>query len=97
MACVQALTCLHNPVLMRTFSRNYSFNSVYGLFPFSTPEATRKNLTDLEKQGKVRVEDYDFKRPSEGPIPKVLNTFTAIKHVFNDTTKYKVPYGPDMR
>ncbi|KAF8751809.1 heme peroxidase [Rhizoctonia solani] len=42
-------------------------------------------------------DQYDFKRPSEAPIPKPLNNFTAIKHVSNDIVKYKVPYGPDMK
>jgi linoleate 10R-lipoxygenase len=82
---------------MRGLPRHYTLNSVYGLFPFSTPEATKQNLTELEKKGKVRLADYDFKRPGEGPIPKPLNTFTGIKHAFNDITKFKVPYGPDVK
>ncbi|KAG8753435.1 hypothetical protein FRC11_007438 [Ceratobasidium sp. 423] len=79
-------------LLMRTFPRHYTYNSVYGLFPFFTPETTKQNLTKLEK-----ADQYDFTRPSETPIPKPLNNFTAIKHVSNEVTKYKVPYGPDLR
>ncbi|CCO35794.1 hypothetical protein BN14_09914 [Rhizoctonia solani AG-1 IB] len=79
-------------VLLRTLPRHYTYNSTYGLFPFFTPETTKQNLTKLKI-----ADQYDFKRPSEAPIPKPLNNFTAIKHVSNDVTKYKVPYGPDMR
>jgi hypothetical protein len=35
-------------LLLRHLPNNYSYNSVYGLFPFFTPEAMRKSL---EKQG----------------------------------------------
>ncbi|MCV2423659.1 hypothetical protein LNV47_24045 [Paucibacter sp. DJ4R-1] len=79
-------------LLLRTLPRHYNYNSVHGLFPFFTPESTKENLTKL---GLANL--YDFNRPNEAPIPKPLNNFTAIKHVSNDITKYKVPYGPDMR
>ncbi|KAJ1305568.1 hypothetical protein OPQ81_000568 [Rhizoctonia solani] len=78
-------------LLMRTFPRHYTYNSVYGLFPFFTPETTKKNLTKLQL-----VDQYNFARPHETRIPKPLNDFTAIKYVSNEITKYKVPYGPDM-
>ncbi|KAF8666942.1 heme peroxidase [Rhizoctonia solani] len=79
-------------LLLRTLPRHYTYNSAYGLFPFFTPETTKQNLTKLKV-----ADQYDFKRPSEAPIPKPLNNFTAIKHVSNDIVKYKVPYGPDMK
>ncbi|CAE6450365.1 unnamed protein product [Rhizoctonia solani] len=79
-------------LLMRTFPRHYTYNSAYGLFPFFTPETTKQNLTKLKL-----VDQYDFARPHEAPIPKPLNNFTAINYVSNEITKYKVPYGPDMR
>ncbi|KDN41575.1 hypothetical protein RSAG8_07376, partial [Rhizoctonia solani AG-8 WAC10335] len=79
-------------LLMRTFPRHYTYNSAYSLFPFFTPETTKQNLTKLKL-----ADQYDFARPRETPIPKPLNNFTAIKYVSNEITKYKVPYGPDMR
>ncbi|CAE6433839.1 unnamed protein product [Rhizoctonia solani] len=79
-------------LLMRTLPRHYTYNSVYGLFPFFTPETTKQNLIKLRL-----VDHYDFTRPHETPIPKPLNNFTAIKYVSTEINKYKVPYGPDMR
>lgn len=35
---------------------------------------------------------YTFTRPVTSPVPKVLNTFTGIKTVFNDPTRFKAPY-----
>ena len=35
---------------------------------------------------------YTFTRPVASPVPKVLNTFTAIKAVFNDPARFKAPY-----
>lgn len=40
---------------------------------------------------------YSFDRPKALPVPKVLNSLTGIRHVFNDFRKFKVTYGTDMR
>jgi hypothetical protein len=45
----------------------------------------------LTKQG--IASSYTFTRPVPVSVPKVLNTFTAIKTVFNDPQSFKVPYG----
>jgi len=47
----------------------------------------------LTKQG--IVERYTFDRPVAAPEPKVLNTFTGIKHVFNDPLRFPTVY--DMK
>lgn len=47
----------------------------------------------LTKQG--IASNYTFTRPVTAPIPKVLNTFTGIKYVFNDPTKFHTVY--DMK
>ena len=52
---------------------------------------THENLTKLGLAA-----SYDFTRPTPLHPVKTLNTFTGIKHVFNDPAKYKVIYGPDM-
>jgi linoleate 10R-lipoxygenase len=35
---------------------------------------------------------YTFDRPITSPIPKVLNTFTGIKYVFNDPLRFHNVY-----
>lgn len=64
---------------------------MYGLFPFFIPEVTHQNLTKLGI-----VDKYDFARPVAQPIPKVLNTLTGIRYVFNDSTKFNQTYKADM-
>jgi hypothetical protein len=38
------------------------------------------------------AEQYTFDRPSAPPECKILNTFTGIKYVFGDPTRFKVIY-----
>lgn len=35
---------------------------------------------------------YKYDRPAAAPIPKVLNTFTGIKYVFNDPQRFHTIY-----
>ncbi|KAF8662084.1 hypothetical protein AX16_001194 [Volvariella volvacea WC 439] len=77
-------------LLMRHLPRHYPFNSVYGCFPFFTPQKMKDSLT---RQG--IAERYSYTRPITARIPKVLNTFTGIKYVFNDPSRFNVVY--DMK
>ena len=79
-------------MLFRHLPRHYPANSVYALFPFMTPKSSMNNLGSLGIAKK-----YNFDRPKPSPIPKVVDTIAAIRHVFDDPTKYWTPYGPDMR
>ncbi|KAJ6476780.1 heme peroxidase [Mycena vitilis] len=74
-------------LLMRHLPRHYPYNSVYGCFPFFTPTKMKKSLT---AQGIAA--NYTFDRPSPAPVPKVLNTFTGIKYVFNDSARFHTVY-----
>lgn len=38
---------------------------------------------------------YTFGRPTAAPVPKVLNTFAAINHVFSSPAKFHTVY--DMK
>ncbi|KAF4623505.1 hypothetical protein D9613_002388 [Agrocybe pediades] len=74
-------------LLMRHLPRHYPWNSVYSLYPFFTPAHMKKSLT---KQG---IQDkYTFDLPIPQPVPKILNTLTGIRNVFNDSTKFNVIY-----
>lgn len=46
--------------------------------------------SSLTSQG--LAQKYTFEHPAVLPIPKVLNTFTGIKAVFSDPTRFKVIY-----
>ncbi|TFK63860.1 heme peroxidase [Pluteus cervinus] len=74
-------------LLSRHLPRYYPYNSVYTCFPFFTPQKMKDSLT---KQGTVA--QYTFNRPATAVVPKVLNTFTAIKTVFNASTKFHTVY-----
>ncbi|KAG6810880.1 hypothetical protein H0H92_009972 [Tricholoma furcatifolium] len=52
-------------------------------FPWHMQESLHRRK--LEKK-------YTFEHPKIQPIPKILNTFTGIKTVFNDPSRFKVVY-----
>ncbi|GJJ14559.1 hypothetical protein Clacol_008824 [Clathrus columnatus] len=79
-------------LLFRHLPRHYPADSVYALFPLFTPEITKGNLTKLGI-----VDKYTFNRPVPQPIPKIVDTISGIRYVFNDNNKFKVTYGTDMK
>ncbi|KAL5536114.1 hypothetical protein ACEPAF_4219 [Sanghuangporus sanghuang] len=78
-------------LLMRHLPRHYPADNVYGLFPFFVPDVTKQNLKKLGIADK-----YKYNRPVATPAPKVLNTLTGIRYVFNDFKKFKQIYTADM-
>jgi len=77
-------------LLSRHLPRHYPFNSTYTCFPFFTPQKMEASLTVQNI-----VKRYTFTRPKAAPVPKVLNTFAGIKHVFDDPANFKTVY--DMK
>ncbi|KAJ7079447.1 heme peroxidase [Mycena belliarum] len=77
-------------LLMRHLPRHYLPTSVYGCFPFFTPEQMKKSLTT---QGIAA--QYTFQRPVPVPQVKVLHTFTGIKYVFDNPERFHNVY--DMK
>ncbi|KAJ7469076.1 heme peroxidase [Mycena latifolia] len=75
-------------LLMRHLPRHYLPTSVYGCFPFFTPEKMKQSLTT---QG--IADQYTFQRPVPVPEVKVLNTFTGIKYVFDDPFRFHNVYN----
>ncbi|KAG5638617.1 hypothetical protein H0H81_011507 [Sphagnurus paluster] len=74
-------------LLIRHLPRHYPFDSVYSLFPFFTPPKMKTSLTKQKLQAR-----YNFERPVPIPQAKILNTFTGIKYVFSDPSRFKVIY-----
>ncbi|KAJ7803765.1 heme peroxidase [Mycena olivaceomarginata] len=64
-------------LLMRHLPRHYPYNSVYGCFPFFTPQKMKDSLTKARYRRQLHL------RPPgvPAPQPKVLSTFTGIKYV----------------
>lgn len=75
------------PFLPFIYRFPYIQNSTYGCFPFFTPKKMQESLT---RQGIAN--QYTFTRPVATCVPKVLNTFTGIKYVFNDPARFKTVY-----
>ena len=79
-------------LLLRHLPRHYPANSVYSLFPFFTPETSKKILKSLGV-----LEKYETTRPKKViPVPKSVNTLKGIDYVFSQPEKFKVTYTPDM-
>ncbi|PIL31281.1 cytochrome P450 [Ganoderma sinense ZZ0214-1] len=66
-------------LLFRHLPRHYPADSVYGLFPFFTPEVTKKNLTKLHL-----VDQYQFGRPVTKPVDKVVDTVADISKILKN-------------
>jgi hypothetical protein len=73
-------------LLIRAFPGWYRANSVYALFPFTTPD---KNQEIFTKQG--HVDDYSYDKPSFGGPPIPVITWKGVTDVLTDQTKFKVP------
>lgn len=80
-------------MLLRNLPNNYTYNSVYGLFPFSTPDACRSALSGAAAGNGV---DYVYERPVPRPI-KTVDNLDAIRAVLGDPTKFASPYGDDLK
>ena len=59
-------------------------NSVYGLFPFFTPQTTAHNLRKLGI-----VQSYTLERPVARPVEKVVETVKEIDAILKNGTAYK--------
>ncbi|KAF5376137.1 hypothetical protein D9615_007704 [Tricholomella constricta] len=71
-------------LLERHLPRNYPYDNVYSLFPFTCP-ATSKHILGSQP-------DMTFDRPKVHKV-QVLETRQAISHVFNDPETYPTMYA----
>lgn len=77
---------------MRAFPTSYTPNSIYALFPFSTPPTTRASLVKFGK-----LDQYDFSAPSSAPPIKSVRTYAACIEVLGDSKRFGVYYGPAIQ
>ncbi|KPV77817.1 uncharacterized protein RHOBADRAFT_41815 [Rhodotorula graminis WP1] len=79
-------------LLMRHFSAHFTYNSIYALFPFSTPHTTKANLEHLGI-----ASEYDYRRPSTPPAWKRLTSYADLKQVLDDKgQRLSSVYGPAL-
>ncbi|KAI9928451.1 hypothetical protein MW887_002496 [Aspergillus wentii] len=75
-------------LLMRAFPGWYRPNSVYALYPFTTPDG---NLEIFEKTNKAKY--LDFTKPSFVGLPVAVTTWKGVVDVLNDQQRFHVPWG----
>ncbi|TFK37629.1 heme peroxidase [Crucibulum laeve] len=78
-------------VLQRALPRQYPYNNIYTLFPFSTPVKTVELLSSP-----IQKASYDFGRPQLSRI-HTLETTHAISSVFNNPEAYPTVYGRSLK
>ncbi|KAF8623795.1 hypothetical protein AX17_007298 [Amanita inopinata Kibby_2008] len=81
-------------LLQRTLPHRYTYDNVYGLFPFSVPPASKQSVKKMVP-GDNLVKKYTFDRPIESNV-KVLRTIKAISEVFNRPKEFPSPYKTDL-
>ncbi|KAF4332293.1 Psi-producing oxygenase A [Fusarium beomiforme] len=75
-------------LLMRAFPGWYRANSVYALYPFTTPEA---NFEAFMKLG--TSQDFDFNKPSFIGPPTPITSWQGVVDVLSDQEHFHVPWG----
>jgi hypothetical protein len=72
-------------LLTRAFPGFYRPNSVYALYPLTTPD---KNKSIFKDQG--RIKDFTYDEPVYIAPPVPVSSWQAVTDVLNDQTKFKV-------
>ncbi|RKK92075.1 Psi-producing oxygenase A [Fusarium oxysporum] len=79
-------------LLMRAFPGWYRANSVYALYPFTTPEA---NFEVFKKLG--TSQDFDFNKPSFIGPPTPITSWQGVVDVLSDQEHFHVPCEISLR
>lgn len=75
-------------LLMRAFPGWYRNNSVYAMYPFSTPDKTREIF---HKNGLPHGIDLSYKKPEFLPPPVPVMSYKSVINILNDQQRFKVP------
>ncbi|KAL5361997.1 heme peroxidase [Aspergillus floccosus] len=76
-------------LLMRAFPGYYPPNSVYALYPFTTPQQVQEVF---EKQGVSG--DLDYTRPPFRAPVTAITSWQGVTQVLSDQKHFHVPWGP---
>ncbi|KAG9014307.1 hypothetical protein FRB90_005401 [Tulasnella sp. 427] len=79
-------------ILLRNLPGNYTYNGVYGLFPFYTPKTMVSILSNL------RIKElYDYVRPGPETPFVTVNSYAGVNQVLFDYKSFKVTYERTMK
>ncbi|KAE8166073.1 heme peroxidase [Aspergillus tamarii] len=76
-------------LLLRAFPGWYTPNSVYTLYPFTTPEQNQKTFEKCKT-----ANDLEFVRPKCESQPTTMTSWQGVTQVLNDQKTFRVPWGP---
>lgn len=79
-------------LLLRNLPSNYTYNSIYGLFPFYTPKTMSSAL-----QGLGLASQYALARPMKTPNAVSVDTFAGVTAVLKDYRTFNVVYEDAIR
>lgn len=79
-------------LLLRNLPSNYSYNSIYGLFPFYTPKTMSSALQDLRL-----ASQYALDRPMKTPDVISVDTWAGVTSVLADYKSFNTVYGDATR
>jgi hypothetical protein len=78
---------------MKAFPGWYEYNSIYAMYPFSTPEKTKDMLTKIKT-----VSSFSFAPPKKPGRPMgFVTTYDACIKVLNDRENFKMGWGPGIK
>ncbi|ROV93831.1 hypothetical protein VMCG_08781 [Cytospora schulzeri] len=77
-------------LLMRAFPGWYRANSIYALYPFSTPDKMREIFAKHGTPNRIPL-DYDPPVFINAPFP--VTTWKGVVDVLHDQQRFKVPWG----
>ena len=84
-------------LLMRAFPLWYEFNSIYAMFPFTTPDKTREVLTKAKTLSTYSFELPKQRLPSIAPPMKSVSSYKACRQILEDPENWKVIWGPTIK
>jgi hypothetical protein len=74
---------------MRTFPRQYTYNSTYALFPFSTPSTTNGILSRLKL-----IDQYDTHRPTRSPEWVIVDRYHIAEEILSSESPFSSSFEP---
>lgn len=73
-------------LLMRAFPGWYRANSVFALYPFTTPEGNKEIFDKLGTS-----HDLDFNKPTFIGPPKPITTWQGVVNALENQAQFRVP------
>jgi hypothetical protein len=75
-------------LLMRAFPGSYRANSVYALYPFTTPERSKEMFKDGHTPNNIKL---SYEKPTLTADPVVITTWQGVVDLLGDQKHFEVP------